>query len=112
MGAVVWLRRQMGILTDRVNAAIDMLFKRDDQDAVRNMLCDECTDGLPLTRPSGHERIHLAILKISGGDVDEFLQAARLAQIDWRDVLVGADFGNDLRAHARWADDVLTKPRS
>lgn len=49
------------------------------------MLTEECNDGEP----------------------DKFLAAVELAQLDWRDVLMAAGFGNDLEAHLRWADELV-----
>ena len=49
------------------------------------------------------EPIWLATLKLSDGSITAFENAVLLAQIDWRDVLLGAGFGNDLDAHIKWA---------
>ncbi len=49
------------------------------------------------------ERIWLASLKLSAGSVAAFENAVLLAQVDWRDVLMGAGFGSDPEAHLRWA---------
>jgi hypothetical protein len=48
------------------------------------------------------ERIRFAVLKLSNGTVDGLLRAIQEAQIDWRDVLVSAGFGNDVESHKRW----------
>jgi len=37
-----------------------------------------------------------SMLKISNDEVDKFLAAAELGQIDWRDTLMATGFGNDL----------------
>jgi hypothetical protein len=44
----------------------------------------------------------LASLKISAGDVNKFMEAAGLARRNWRDMLMWAEFGNDLEAHLTW----------
>lgn len=49
------------------------------------------------------ERIWLATLKLSDESITAFENAVLLAQIDWRDVLLGAGFGNDLDAYIKWA---------
>jgi len=49
------------------------------------------------------ERIWLATLKLSDGSITAFENAVLLAQIDWRDVLLGAGFGSELEAHIKWA---------
>ncbi len=41
------------------------------------------------------ERIHTAVLVVSDGEWTRFLEAAWLARMDWRDVLVGADLADE-----------------
>ena len=48
----------------------------------------------------------LAVLKLSNGELDKFLAAAELAQLDWRVVLVAARFENDLEAHLKWEEEI------
>ena len=48
------------------------------------------------------ERIWLATLKLSDGSITAFENAVLVVQIDWRDVLLGAGFGNDLDAYLKW----------
>jgi hypothetical protein len=55
------------------------------------------------------ERVQLAALKISKGDIDALLEAIRIAQIDWRDVLVAAEFATSLSAHTEWAAAFLSQ---
>ena len=40
------------------------------------------------------ERVHLAILHLSGGDLRRFDRAMRESKTDWRDTLCGAGLGN------------------
>ena len=47
------------------------------------------TAELPLIANNG-ERVHLAILLLSQGDISRFHQELRQAKIDWRDTLVAA----------------------
>ncbi len=49
------------------------------------------------------ERIWLATLKLSDGSITAFENTVLRAQVDWRDVLLGAGFGSDLDAHIKWA---------
>ena len=44
---------------------------------------------LPLISNNG-ERVHLAILQLARGDPARFREQLKLAQTDWRDVLVAA----------------------
>ncbi len=79
-----------------------------ERDQARWILENECGDTLPLwssKTPTGFERIRFAVLKISGGSMAALADAVRLAQLDWRDALVGAGFGDDVRAHLKWRPD-------
>jgi hypothetical protein len=81
------------------------LFAGADGQAVAGLLIEECGSNLAFcdsSTPESLERIRFAVLKLSEGDVKKFLGALRLAQIDWRDLLVAADFADDVRAHASW----------
>lgn len=48
------------------------------------------------------ERFRFAVLKLSQGRLDILRRAIDLAQSDWRDLLMAADFGYDVTAHNRW----------
>ena len=96
-------------LTPRTREVISHLFDSEATRFVEQLLVDECGDNLPLYKPAtpeGLERVRLAVLKISNGDQDKLLEAILLAKRDWRDVLVWADFANDLDAHTQWAKDL------
>ena len=43
------------------------------------------------------------------GRVDALESAIELLATDWRDALMAAGFGDDVEAHARWADAVLAE---
>jgi len=88
-----------------VTAAIDSLFVPAEREIITELLIEECNaKHLRTTSADALERIQLAVIKISEGDVDKFLAAARTAQMDWRDVLVMAGFGYDLKAHLKWVE--------
>ena len=79
-------------------------FNADDRPAARQML-RSCAQALPAferAHPDLVERICIAALKVGGGDLDELRAATRLARLDWRDLLVRADFAEDVTAHLRW----------
>ena len=64
---------------------------------------------LPLSipaNPASLERIRFAVLKVSCVDLNRLQKAIDLAKIDWRDVLVAADFASDLTAHTSWWPDL------
>jgi len=82
---------------------IALLFE--DEAAVYDALENECADNLPFqgdATPESLERIRFAVLKLSGGTLAGLADAIRLAKTDWRDLLVAADFAEDLRAHLAW----------
>ncbi|MCW3817771.1 hypothetical protein ONA91_25300 [Micromonospora sp. DR5-3] len=41
------------------------------------------------------ERMFAAVVRLAQGRLDKLDRASRLAREDWRDLLVGADFGNE-----------------
>lgn len=43
----------------------------------------------------GSERIQAAMLMVAGGNPDRLLEAATLAETDWRDLLMSADLGTE-----------------
>ena len=93
-------------LTARTKDVIAKLFEPPTAAVVEGLLADECGSNLPLYKPAtpeGLERVRFAVLKISNGNEEKFLEALSLAKRDWRDVLVWAGFGNDLDAHNKWA---------
>lgn len=51
------------------------------------------------------ERVRFAALKLSEGDLSRLNQAVELGETDWRDLLMAAGFGHDVRAHAAWFPD-------
>ena len=57
----------------------------------------------------GMERIRFAALKISKGNMLKLLQAIDEARMDWRDLLMAADFGFDVHAHETWVKGILRK---
>lgn len=51
------------------------------------------------------ERIRCAVLKLSEGSIEKMREAIRVANEDWRDVLVVAGFGHRVLAHLEWLDE-------
>lgn len=75
------------------------------QEEAARLLADECGNNLPFCEdlgPVGLERIRFAVLKLSGGDIEELRIAIEAAQADWRDVLMWAGFGESVTAHENW----------
>ena len=69
------------------------------------MLVAECGHNLPFLEDADMidlERFRFAALKLSEGKMDKPLDAVQLAKVDWRDLLMAADFGENADAHSRW----------
>lgn len=92
-------------------AIVRRLFAEAERGQVIDLLALECGANLPFCdRSTGKqlERIRFAALKLSEGDLDKLREAVRIAQSDWRDVLVAAGFGHSLGAHRTWSDSLKT----
>ena len=75
------------------------------------LLSHECADNLPFHQDSGPEdldRVRLAALKLSAGDLDGLLDAIELGKMDTRDLLMAAGFGFSVVEHTEWANRLLT----
>jgi hypothetical protein len=84
---------------------VALLFPPYQKEAVCAILASECgstTPFLETLEPIELERFHFAALKLSGGDVEKLRTAVNLAKRDRRDLLVAADFANDIEAHKSW----------
>jgi hypothetical protein len=57
-----------------------------DRNRVREVLAREVADSF------GSERVALAILKLCGGDVEQVLSLAVEARLDYRDILMSAEY--------------------
>jgi hypothetical protein len=53
------------------------------------------------------ERVRFSVLKLAMQGPKRFLLAAKLYSADTRDLLVSADFANDLNAHQKWCESIL-----
>jgi hypothetical protein len=97
-------------LTTGIGPRISILFRSNDIELVCSLLTDEC--GANLTEyPELLERIRFAVLKLSHGDLNTLQRAIDLAKLDWRDALVSAGFGEDIKAHESWwPDSPIVKP--
>ena len=93
-------------MTDSTRRVIRHLFAEADCVDVEERLDRDCGANLPLTESWGEaqfERVWLAVLKLSHGDLERLREAVSIAQRDWRDVLVASGFGHSLEAHRQWA---------
>jgi hypothetical protein len=73
--------------------------------AAQRMLTD-CTDSAWLIADvmrQGADRIVFAMIRLSGGSLDRLeTTAIPLFRRDWRDLLVAAEFAEDVHAHETW----------
>jgi hypothetical protein len=92
-------------LSEGTEQRLALLFEGKGASDARALLVDACAENLPFmdgATPEGLERIRYACLRLSGGHVTRLRHAVREAQMDWRDVLMAAGFGEDEHAHASW----------
>jgi hypothetical protein len=72
---------------------IRALFAPGDWSTVEELLIHRCGNTLPFLDASHGrlaERIRFAVLKLSGGTLEDLRRAIDEAQVDWRDTLVAA----------------------
>ena len=84
---------------------VAVLFAPADVGEVEGFLVRECAENLPLISdptPSGLERVRFAALRLSDGSIHRLRDAITLAKTDWRDLLVAANFADDIHAHRTW----------
>ena len=96
-------------LSATTNSIVERLFSPEYRLEAVRMLEEECGDNLPFCEncdPNALERIRFAVLKISAGDINGLRDAIKVAQVDWRDTLMGAGFGYSVTAHEQWEQDL------
>jgi hypothetical protein len=84
---------------------VDHVFKSEHRAEAARMLEAQCARNLPFSENENAkslERLRFAAIKISRGDLKRLSHAMREAQMDWRDLLMAADFGLDVKAHCVW----------
>ncbi|NNE82591.1 MAG: hypothetical protein HKN28_01335 [Alphaproteobacteria bacterium] len=95
----------MSELSPIVESHIARLFRPKEQSEVAHLLANDCGTTLAGAENASLEslaRIQCAALKLSGGSMDKLYDAIALAQTDWRDLLVAADFAQDTQANGDW----------
>jgi len=98
-------------LSSATTAHLRLLFRPEHTADAARLLAEGCAENLPLlgtpATPASLERLRFAAIRVSGGDLTRLREAIRIAQVDWRDLLVAADFASDPRAHERWEPRVF-----
>jgi len=95
----------MVLLSARTRDHLRVLFTAPSVAEAERLLIEGCSENLPLVgdpTPLSLERVRFAVLRLSGGDLTRLAEAIRVAQTDWRDVLVAAGFGETSQAHTTW----------
>jgi len=93
-----------GELSAEVSRAIEILFFEDRVRAESLLAGDWGSSVREL------DRCRLAALKYSDGDLSKLERAVELGRRDYRDLLVAAGFGNDVRAHLKWRPKPAGEP--
>ncbi len=92
-------------LSPNTRVVVGKLFSPENQSDAESFLVHECANNLPFCEdctPEKMERVRFAALKVSGGSLERLCDAIELAQTDWRDLLVGSGFADDVLAHEEW----------
>jgi len=95
----------MSALSTATREVIQRLFSANAHAHVAAALINECGNNLPMLENEdeiGLERVRLAVLKLSGGDIDALQRWIDQTKVDWRDTLMAAGFANSVRAHKDW----------
>jgi hypothetical protein len=93
------------ILSPKTLDHLRIIIQEEGQAEAIRLLVEECGNNLPFcenSTPQSLERIRFAALKLSKGNLLGLHKAVELAKLDWRDLLVAAGFGDDIKAHERW----------
>jgi hypothetical protein len=100
-------------LSDSIVTVIDKTFREADRHSVSELLRHESADNLPfmggIADPARFDRVRMAALRLSNGNLEKLHEALALGKRDWRDLLVSAGFGQ-LDAHLEWYQSILISP--
>lgn len=79
-------------LSVRCQSAIDCIFPSAEASVARELFANKCGENLPLLtgRFAEIERVQMAMLKLSEGNLGKLIDLVRDAQTDWRDILLAA----------------------
>jgi hypothetical protein len=97
-------------LSPRTRQLVEKIFSPKQVDEAVQWLEDECGNNIPFCQDHDEyqmERIRFAVLKLSEGNINKLLRAIDEARMDWRDLFMAADFGYDVKAHEKWAKEIL-----
>jgi hypothetical protein len=92
-------------LSPETQRRLDAMFSVADRPTAESLLVAYCGDELPFSQDEDMyqlERVRFAVLKLSEGKLALLKSMIEHANIDWRDILLAAGFGDDIHAHERW----------
>lgn len=92
-------------LSNKTVDAIKTLFSADEYESVKELLLVNCSNNVAGCEKWSQiqlERVWFSTLKISGGSIEKLYSAIALAQTDYRDLFMSANFGHDTKAHLKW----------
>jgi hypothetical protein len=95
----------MTVLSEATWEKVCETFPSERHDEVAKLLQTECGNNLPFLEretPHGLERVRFAALKLSEGSMEKLGAAVKLANADWRDLLVAAGSADSVDAHKHW----------
>jgi hypothetical protein len=91
---------------------VDILFPLQDWERAKALLYEQCGNNLPCLGNADAryiERFRFAALKFSDGNFSKLESAVKLAQKDWRDLLMAVGFG-EIKAHLKWEPKPAAEP--
>ncbi len=91
-------------LSDRVSNHIEKMFDPSNIEQAKALLLQISKTGSGNQAP---DRCEIAALKISCGSVEKLRLAVELYHLDFRDLLMSAGFGCDIRAHEKWESNCI-----
>ena len=97
-------------VTLQAEKLVTKYFCAEEKNLVMSVLADECGNNLPFCEkcsPKDLERIRFAVIRLSNGNLKCFDSAIKLAKTDWRDLLVRAEFVDDIKSHKVWANTIV-----
>jgi hypothetical protein len=103
--AACGLYAAMAVLSEATWEKVREMFPSGQDSEVAKLLQTECGNNLPFLEketPYGLERVRFAALKLSEGSMEKLGAAVKLANADWRDLLVAAGFADSVDAHKHW----------
>ena len=89
-------------LCPKTEAKLLGTFPTEDVAEARSYLETDCAHNVSGWQGAGLFRLRTAAIKLSGGSIPGLVDAIALAQTDFRDLLMAADFAEDVRAAIRF----------